>query len=125
MASQALMAPAQPLSRSAATKLSPAQSLTVVKIFTNAAVACICHERQLIPRDSACLRTRYINDLQSEFWKNNSNGYSAFCDGNLVQSAGNSQEFRILKRGEDERADRVLDMIVGYQIQDYMDANFR
>ena len=120
MASQALVAPVPKLLRSSKNSLSPAQSLTVVEVFINAALACICHTRGLIPWDSACFRKRYIDDLQSDFWKTDSNGYSAFCDREPVDSAGESQEFRILKRGEDRRADRVLNMIVGSRSRGYI-----
>lgn len=92
--------------------LSPTESLAVVEIFINAALACICHSRQLIKWDSKSFRKRYIDDLRSDFWKDHVCKYSAFCDTEPSMPSGISQEFRILVRGETGRADSILDLIV-------------
>ncbi len=112
MATETLFASPSALPLSAAQALSPGQSLAVVDIFVNAAIACICHTRELIPWDSACFKTRYIDDLNSDFWKSGPNKYSTFCDTEPSIPSVKSQEFRILIRGEDKRADGILDLIV-------------
>lgn len=111
MAAQVLFASPRPLPVGPDQALSPEESLAVVDIFINAAIACICHTRALIPWDSACFQTRYIDDLLSDFWKNGIDKYSAFCGTEPTIPSNKSQEFRVLKRGEDGRADSVLDLI--------------
>ena len=112
MGTQVLFTSPRALSLSTAQALTPDQSLAVVDIFINAAIACICHTRELIPWDSACFKTRYIDDLNSEFWKTGPNKYYTFCDTEPNIPSVKSQEFRILRRGEDKRADGILDLIV-------------
>ena len=112
MATQVLFASPKAPSLTPTQALSPEESLDVVEIFINAAIACICHTRDLLPWDSDCFQTRHIDDLHSDFWKKGTDKYSAFCDTEPTNPSNKSQEFRILKRGEDKRADAVLDLIV-------------
>jgi hypothetical protein len=113
MATQMFFVSPLAVSSSPAPRLSPAQSLAIVKIFINASIACICHARALIPWDSACFRVRYINDLHSDYWKNDIDKYySAFCDLEPALPSAKSQEFRILTRGVDTRVNDILDLIV-------------
>jgi hypothetical protein len=115
MASSQLFASPPPLSRSSIKVLSSAESLAVVEIFINAALACICHKRKLLPWGSDAFCTRYIDDLQSDYWKHDANKYSTFCDTEPSTLSSTSQQFRVLVRSDVERGNSILDLIVRFR----------
>lgn len=87
------------------------QSLDVVQVLLNAAVACIAYTRELLPWTSQCFQIRHVDQLEVGL-DNPFSLYRSFCD-SPIPSDGSSQEFRILRKGVDKRADAVLDMLVG------------
>lgn len=91
--------------------LSQTQSVATVQIFLNAAVGCISYVRELIPWTSRCFRTRYIDQIVVDGAASGERWYSDFCylDSKTVAA---SQEVRVLVRGQNRRADQILDMIV-------------
>lgn len=105
MASQLMLAPPAP--QQAQSELTNAQSLALVKIFLNSSLACICHTRELINWQADCFRKRYIDHIALE----DSNVYDNFRDYE-PPAPGSSQEIRVLVRGSNTPANRVLDMIV-------------
>jgi hypothetical protein len=105
MASQLMLMP--PAQCKPELRLTEAQSLAFVKIFLNASIACICHTRELLDWQSACFKTRHIDQLQIE----DEDAYVSFRESE-PKSPGNSQEVRVLIRGENNQADQLLDMIV-------------
>ena len=107
MSEQLLLPP--PLTQS----LSQAQSLGWIQIFLNASLACIFHTRELIPWQSPCFRTRYIDQIEttSHELEPRGNLYSAFCELN-VPHFSTSQELRVLVKGYHKHADQILDMLV-------------
>lgn len=105
MASQLMLAP--PASQQSQAQLTSAQSLALVKIFLNSSLACICHTRELINWQADCFRKRYIDHIALE----DDNVYDNFCD-HEPAAPGSSQEIRVLVRGSNSPANRMLDMIV-------------
>lgn len=90
--------------------LDDAQSFATVQVFLNAAVACIAHTRELIPWASSCFEKRFAGQLTS-CTNETEDFYKDFCAIQTTVDDG-SQEFRILKRGHDRRADNILNFIV-------------
>ena len=100
-----LAAPAQ------AQALTMEQSLCLVKVFLNASIACICFARGLIPPRSPTYQDRRVDDL--DLVTARCSTYADFLSfpGELSMN-GNSQQFKILLRGRDKRADQILDLLV-------------
>ncbi|RMZ79979.1 hypothetical protein DV738_g2955, partial [Chaetothyriales sp. CBS 135597] len=91
-------------------ELSVEESLQLVMIFLNASLACICYTRELLRWNSACFQIRYIEQVCLAAGVAPDRIYPNFLmtPGNCVQ---NSQEIRVLARGNSVRADHVLNML--------------
>ena len=96
-------------------QLSQEQSLCLVKIFLNASLGCICFARGLIPSDSSTYQTRRVDDLVLIPMAPSSSSYHDFLSFQGPLSENNeSQQFKILTRGKDKRADHILNLVVSH-----------
>lgn len=109
---QQLVSPCQESAIQQSSALSKAQSLILVKIFLNAALACICHAREIIPWNSTALGRRWADDLQTLAWQRAGNPYLSFTQLDPALLLQHGQEFRILLRGTDTIADEILNLLV-------------
>lgn len=91
------------------TTILPAQSLSFVEIFLNAAIASILYTRQLLKHDSAGFSDRCVADLLG--WLGPVTYTDFLC---LDSQAGyaKSQPFKILVKGKSQRADKILTLLV-------------
>lgn len=105
------MAEQLPLSKPSDHALLQTKSLALVQIFLNASLACVAHTRELIPWTSPSFRTRYIDQMDTEFYAGVDNLYLAFQKLER-NSLSHGQEIRILVRGANRRADHILEMLV-------------
>ncbi|KIW62466.1 hypothetical protein PV04_10639 [Phialophora macrospora] len=90
--------------------LSQDESLALVQIFLNAALACIAHARELVPWIAPCFCTRYIDQIVIDGEQNAKALYSSF-QALTPKDAGQGQEVKILVRGGHRRADQILEML--------------
>ncbi|EXJ54587.1 hypothetical protein A1O7_09928 [Cladophialophora yegresii CBS 114405] len=90
--------------------LSQDQSLALVQIFLNAALACIAHARELIPWTAPCFCTRRIDEIVFDDEQNAKALYSSF-QAVTQQEAGEGQEVKVLVPGGHRRADQLLEML--------------
>jgi HORMA domain len=95
------------------TAILPEQSLAMVKIFLNAAIASILYGRELLKNLSPCFLDRCVADL---FRPSGPVNYKDFLSLNSQASEGTSQIFKILVKGRNEQADKVLRLLVCIQI---------
>ena len=92
--------------------MSSVQSLGMVKIFLNASLGCICFARGLLPRGSQSFEDRRTDDLLSS-GVSLPLSYEDFLHLHKDSRTGSeSQPFKILVRGRDERADSILNLVV-------------
>ena len=94
-------------------QLSQEQSLCLVKVFINASLGCICFARGLIPSDSPTYQDRRVDDLLLIPFTSSLASYHSFLSYQGRLSVDNeSQLFKVLLGGKDERADQILNLVV-------------
>jgi hypothetical protein len=87
----------------------PEQSLSLVEIFLNAAIASVLYTRQLLKHDSPVFSQRCVADLLDS---PSSRSYRDFLDQSTHAGETRSQVFKILRKGRSRRADRLLTLLV-------------
>lgn len=87
----------------------PEQSLSFVKIFLNAAIASVLYSRELFKHDSSVFSQRCVADLLDP---SGPVTYKDFLVLNTQAGLVKSQIFKILVKGESQRADKILTLLV-------------
>jgi HORMA domain len=95
------------------TAILPEQSLALVEIFLNAAIASVLYTRQLLKHDSTVFAQRCVADLLDSPVPIN---YEDFLSLNTQAGKTRSQIFKMLLKGQSRRADRILALLVGVQM---------
>lgn len=90
----------------------PEQSLSLVQIFLNAAIATLLYTRQIIKHSSGVFSQRCVGDLLGV---SGPLMYKDFLDLNLQAEDIRSQAFKILIKGRSERADKILTLLVRFR----------
>ncbi len=93
------------------TAIRPEQSLSLVEIFLNGAIASVLFSRQLLKHSSPAYSTRCVADLLDA---SGTVTYKSLLEPNTVAgAAGNtSQIFKVLIQGRSEKADKILTLLV-------------
>ena len=81
----------------------------IVQVFINASIACICFERGLLPQKSPAFIDRFVDDLGDQKSRRLLT-YNDFLQ--IKQSGGGKQAFKILTKGQDKKADAILNLLV-------------
>jgi hypothetical protein len=89
------------------------EGIALIQIFLNTSLACIAHTRELIPWNSPCFQTRYVDHKSLQASTAGSNLYSTFQN-TASKKTNASQEVKVLVRGGHRRADKILDMLASY-----------
>jgi len=87
----------------------PQQSLAFVQIFLNAAIASVLYTRELLNRDSAAFSDRCVTDLLGE---SGPVTYDDLLQLNTQAANAKSQPFKILVKGQSDKADKILVLLV-------------
>jgi HORMA domain len=90
----------------------PQQSLSFVQIFLNAAIASVLYTRELLKRDSTAFSDRCVTDLQGEPGPVT---YDELLQLNTQAANAKSQAFKILVKGQSDKADKILVLLVRIQ----------
>jgi hypothetical protein len=85
-------------------------SVAFVQIFLNISLACIAHTRELIPWNSPCFQTRFVDQKSLQGSTTGNNLYSTFQN-SVFKRNNASQEVKVLVRGGHRRADKILNML--------------
>ena len=108
MASQLLAsANISPLIQQAA--ISNEQSLALSKIFLHATIASVFYCREILKHDSDVFSDRYVADLMDNTGSIN---YEKFMAGKMKSQNPNSQSFKVLVKGTNEKIDKILELLV-------------
>ena len=108
MASQLLAsANISPLIQQAA--ISNEQSLALSKIFLHATIASVFYCREILKHDSGVFSDRYVADLMDNTGSIN---YEKFMAGKMKSQNPNSQSFKVLVKGTNEKIDKILELLV-------------
>ena len=91
------------------TAILPEQSLSLVQIFLNAAVASILYQRELLKHDSPVFSDRCVTDLSGG---SGPATYEDFLNLHTQAEDAKSQVFKILVKGHSQRADKIVTLLV-------------
>jgi HORMA domain len=89
--------------------ISPQQSLSFVQIFLNAAIASVLYTRELLKHDSTAFSDRCVTDLQGE---SGPVTYDDLLQLSTQTANAKSQAFKILVKGQSNKADKILVLLV-------------
>jgi HORMA domain len=95
-----------------ATAVLPEQSLALVQIFLNAAIASILYSRQILKHDSGVFSERCVADLLSV---SGAATYKDFLGLETRAEEIRSQTFKVLVEGRSDRADQILTLLVRFR----------
>ncbi len=94
------------------TAILPEQSLSLVQIFLNAAIATLLYTRQIIKHHSGVFSQRCVGDLLG---LSGPLSYKDFLDLSTQAEDIRSQAFKILIKGRSQRADQILTLLVRFR----------
>jgi HORMA domain len=87
----------------------PQQSLSFMQIFLNAAIASVLYSRGLLRHNSTAFLDRCVADLLGE---SGPVTYDGLLQLDTQATAMKSQAFKILRNGQGDKADKILELLV-------------